>query len=36
VAAKTAGDLGKRVTATSWLSSGRRFNPVSPTHENPL
>src|ERR1700731_2686079 len=30
LAAKTAGDLGKRTTATSWGSSGRRFKSCQP------
>jgi hypothetical protein len=30
LAAKTAGDLGKRATATSWGSSGRRFKSCQP------
>lgn len=29
----TISDLRKCVTATYWGSSGRRFNPVSPTCE---
>src|ERR1700730_18407632 len=32
LAAKTAGDLGRRVTATSWGSSGRRFKSCQPDH----
>ena len=30
LAAKTVGDLGKRATATSWGSSGRRFKSCQP------
>jgi hypothetical protein len=32
LAAKTVGDQGKRVTATSWGSSGRRFKSCQPDH----
>jgi hypothetical protein len=36
LAAKTVGDLGKRVTATSWGSSGGRFKSCQPDDRNPL
>ena len=35
LAAKTADDLGKRATATSWGSSGRRFKSCQPDRIKP-